>query len=334
MMNVGIIGMGIGRKHVLAYKNNKNTNIKKICDFDSKKLPLIKKEFPNIEIVTSSDLIIEDNGIDIVSIASYDNYHFEQIMKSIKYKKHIFAEKPICMSLTELVEIYQALAENKSLLFSANHVLRTNSRFKKLKRNIKRNDFGDIFYLEGDYLWGRKEKLYGWRSNMDYYSIIYGAAIHMIDLIVWLINEKPINVQAMGNNIATKDSNLKFNSFAVILLEFENGIIVKLTGNGGCVHPHFHGLKIFGTKKTAIHNIDGAYYLKSSQPSIEKISISESYPEKETREKVIHSFIDTIMSSSNELIVSQKDIFNIMSICFAAEEAMISGKKISINYLV
>ena len=39
---------------------------------------------------------------------------------------------------------------------------------------------------------------------MDYYSIILGAAIHMIDLIIWMFGSKPISVFAMGNNLGSK----------------------------------------------------------------------------------------------------------------------------------
>ena len=45
---------------------------------------------------------------------------------------------------------------------ASNLVLRVNSLFKDFKRRIKKNR---IYYIEGDYLYGRKEKLFGWRSK-------------------------------------------------------------------------------------------------------------------------------------------------------------------------
>ena len=81
--------------------------------------------------------------------------------------------------------------------------------FKKIKAQVKNNSFGDIFYMECDYLWGRSEKFSGWRSKLKYYSKIYGAAVHMIDLIVWILNLKPKEVFASGNKIATKKNDRK-----------------------------------------------------------------------------------------------------------------------------
>ena len=243
------------------------------------------------------------------------------------------AEKPLCLSQDEMVQIYKKQQNNSGVKLSSNLVLRTNSRFEKFKKDIAEGKFGEVYYLEGDYFWGRKNKLFEWRAEMDYYSIILGAAIHMIDLVMWLLGSRPVSVQAVGNDIANKNTNLKFNSFAVVILKFENGIIAKLTGNGGCVHPHFHDLKIFGTKQTAISNLNEAYFLQSSEMNSKQMTIAEPYPEKEAREKIIHSFVDSIIDPTIKPIVSQQDVYDAMSVCFAAEEAMNTGKSIIIEYL-
>jgi len=333
MLNAGVIGMGVGEKHVLAYQNHDNINLKTICDFDEEIKTELNTKFPDVLIASEDQSILNDKDIAIVSVASYDNYHSSQIIQALENGKHVIAEKPLCLSLDEMLMIYEVQKQNKNLKLTSNLVLRSNSRFKKFKKDISAGKFGDVFYLEGDYYWGRKQKLFGWRAEMNFYSIILGAAIHMIDLIMWLMDAKPVTVQAMGNDIASKNTNLKFNSFAVILLQFENGVIAKLTGNSGCVHPHYHGLKIFGTDLTAIQNRNGSIYLNSSEPGSESVPIVEPYPEKESRQKIIHSFVDHILDSSKLPIVSQQDVYDVMSVCFAAEEAIKTSKCINIDYL-
>ena len=332
MLNCGVIGMGIGEKHAQAYASHKETDLKSICDFDKSKLEYANINFPTSNFYPNDESIINDKDIDIISVASFDNFHSDQIVRSLNNGKHVMAEKPLCLHPEELIKIIEAKNNNPGTKLSSNLVLRTNSRFLKIRNDIKNGEFGEVFYLEGDYYWGRKEKLFGWRSDMDFYSIIHGAAIHMIDLAMWLLNDKPVSLQAMGNNISTQSSNLKYNSFAVILLEFESGAIVKLTGNGGCIHPHFHGLKIFGNNLTAVHNLNEAYYLNSSDFNEPLIPLNEPYPEKESRQNLIHSFVDSILDDSNIPIVNEKDIYNVMSVCFAAEEAMKKGEKVAIKY--
>jgi len=333
MLNAGVIGMGIGEKHALAYQNHRNINLKTICDFDNDKLKELNTKFPNVSIENKCQTILENDDINIVSIASYDNFHISQIIKALESGKHVMSEKPLCINRSEMLQIYKTQKQNPDAKLSSNLVLRTNSRFEKLKKDIAEGKFGEVYYIEGDYLWGRKSKLFEWRADMEYYSIILGAAIHMIDLVMWLLGSRPLSVQAVGNDIPNKNTNLKFNSFAVVILKFENGIIAKLTGNGGCVHPHFHDLKIFGTKQTAISNLNEAYFLQSSEMNSKQVPIIEPYPEKEAREKIIHSFVDSIIDSSIMPVVLQQDVYDVMSVCFAAEEAMNTGKSIIIEYL-
>ncbi len=333
MLKAGVIGMGVGEKHALAYEDHDQVTLKKVCDFDQERLNELRNKFSFLSMEIDDQSILKDENIDIVSIASYDNYHANQIIQAFENGKNVFVEKPLCLNQSEMIKIMAAKKQNNNVKISSNLVLRSNSRFSKFKNDIQKRKFGDIYYLEGDYYWGRRNKLFGWRAEMDYYSIILGAAIHMIDLVMWLLDSRPISVQAMGNDISTRDTNLQFDSFAVVLLKFENGTIVKLTGNGGCVHPHFHGLKIFGTERTAVHNLTGAYYLDSGEPSSEPIPITEPYPEKEVRTKVIHSFVNSILDSSITPLVSEQDVFDVMSVCFAASKAMDIRESKNIEYL-
>ena len=197
-LGVGVIGLGVGLKHVLSFESHPDCGMVAVCDFLDDKLSLAIKDIPLLKITKDANQILENPGIDIVSVASYDNYHSSQIIQAINNGKHVMAEKPLCMNLDEMLQIHAAHKQNEDIKLSANHVLRTNSRFKRFKADIANGKLGDIFYLEGDYYWGRRQKLFGWRAEMDFFSIIYGAAIHMIDLIMWLLDSRPISVQAMG----------------------------------------------------------------------------------------------------------------------------------------
>ena len=97
-IKVGIIGLGVGYKHFEAYKFSKYADVKKVSDFSKKKIDNFKKKFPKISTTNNASDLIKDPNIDLVSIASYDEFHFEQIKECIKYKKSIFVEKPACLT--------------------------------------------------------------------------------------------------------------------------------------------------------------------------------------------------------------------------------------------
>ena len=83
---------------------------------------------------------------------------------------------------------------------SSNMVLRCNPRFEYLRKLYKSKKFQDLYFIEGDYYWGRPTN-YLSGSWIDNYSIILGAAIHLIDLIIWIIGQRPTHIEAIGNRI-------------------------------------------------------------------------------------------------------------------------------------
>lgn len=272
--------------------------------------------------------------MDLVCIASYDEFHYQQVTQALLNRKHIYVEKPICLSRKETKKIRELLKKNPYLKISSNMVLRTCPLFKKIKKSVQKNKLGKIYNLEADYLWGRKEKiLSGWRSKANFYSIIYGAAIHMVDLVLWITEKKPISVKALGNNLVTFGTKQKFNDFAIFLLNFENKMTVKISAHGGCVHPHFHVLKVFGENKSFIHDISRTVWINSSKHNNPLKPEYSAYPAKEKRVNTLISFLDSIIKSNHNPIVSKDDIFDTMSVCLAAEKAVRLGNTVSIEYL-
>ncbi len=102
MLNAGVIGMGVGEKHAQAYETHSNVILNKVCDFDRKKLKKLKENHSYSALVNTDHQILEDEDIDIVSIASYDNYHSKQIVQAFENGKHVMAEKPLCMNREEM----------------------------------------------------------------------------------------------------------------------------------------------------------------------------------------------------------------------------------------
>ena len=323
-IKAGIIGFGVGQKHFEAIQNYKKSKVKIICEKNLNKLSNLKKRYPKILITQNEDEIFNDKEINLVSIASYDEDHYPQILKCIKYKKNIIVEKPMCLKLKELKHI-KKLISNSNIKITSNLVLRVNDLFKNIKKKIKKDK---IFYIEADYLWGRKNKLFGWRSKTKDYSLILGAGIHMIDLAMWMLNKRPHSVFTVANNIATSKTTFKKNSMALVILEFPGNVIVKITANAVAVHDHFHEIKIFAKNMTINNTINGSFLFTKNEIKKNKFF----YPDKKNRKKLIHNFLDTISSKKIKPIISQKEQFDLMSVCIAAEEAMNKNKKMRIKY--
>lgn len=331
-LNVGIIGLGVGEKHIPGYQKHPNCRVVSLCDFADDKLAVAREKYPGLSLTKYADEIFEDPSIDIVSVASYDNYHYEQIIKGIHNNKHLFVEKPVCLYKWQAKRIYSLLQSKRELQFSSNLILRMSPRFILLKNLIKKGDFGRIFYLEGDYDYGRLYKITdGWRGKLDFYSVVYGGAVHLVDLILWLAEDEVMEVKAYGNQIASANSNFKYDDLAVCLLKFRSGALGKISANFGCVSPHFHALSVFGTRATFINDLDNAIMYEKIKSGFREKIIKESYPGMEKGD-LIYNFVDSIFKRKKPLVTKQ-DIFNTMSVCFAIQTATKRKSAVTVDYL-
>ena len=325
-----VIGTGIGEKHIEAINNFEKSKVKIVCEKNKKKFPILKKKFPKIFFTTNEDDIFSDKEINLVSIASYDNDHFHQLIKCINSnKKKIIVEKPLCMSLFQLKKIAKLVNKDKQIKILSNLVLRSSSLFKIFEKKIIPND---LIYAEFDYNWGRLHKLYGWRSKTKNYSLILGASIHMIDLMMWFFKKKPIKVSAFGNSIGINKNKFDKEGFITLNFHFNNNAIVKLNANATGIYPHFHEIKIFEKKKTIVHNLMNSFILKKKNQIISKKNYSGGYPDKQNRKKIIQQFIKDI-KKNNEETISIEHQLDLMCVCFSALKALQTQKIQKIKYL-
>jgi predicted dehydrogenase len=316
------------------YLNHLSVESCVVYDFDSAKAVQAAAVSERISVAQNAEDVLNDPSINIVSVASYDNHHAAQVIRALSLGKHVFVEKPLCLSMQEAILIQQALKQSPNARVSSNLPLRACPRFRLLKEAILNGNMGSIYAMRADYFWGRVEKLTaGWRADMPFYSIIYGASVHMIDLAIWMLGRRPVEVRALGNQMATTNSALRYNDFVTLQMIFEDGLVVESSAHGGCVHPHFHRVEVYGTQKSFLQELSGASWVNSSDEKIPLEAVVGGYPAKETRAEILKSFLDLIVGNVDRGIVTQEDVFSTMSVCFAAQESMQTGRSIKIEYL-
>ncbi|UCH12240.1 MAG: Gfo/Idh/MocA family oxidoreductase [Candidatus Omnitrophota bacterium] len=329
---VGVIGLGVGEKHAEVYKSHPACKVVALCDFSEEKIKSIRPKYPSVKIVRDADEILFDKDINIVSIASYDNYHYEHVVKALNNEKHVFVEKPLCLYKEEGIKLRKLLKDKPHLKLLSNLILRKSPRFRLLKEMVQKGEFGDVYYIEGDYNYGRLYKLTnGWRGDVDFYSVVYGGGVHIVDLILWMTNDSVAEVFSYGNRMATKKTKFRHNDLCVSLLKFKSGMIGKVACNFGCVFPHFHNFIIYGTDATFINEFEHGRLIRSRDKEDKEYKIKENYKDIHKGE-LVKSFIESILNDS-EAEVSLEDVFRGMSVCFAMEESAKTSRKVKVEYL-
>lgn len=328
-LGVAVVGLGIGEQHARTYARLDECELRWLYDLDGDRARRLARELGTGNVAESYDTILADGQVDIVSIASYDDAHAEQTIAAFNAKKHVFVEKPLCQSVTQLQAIAAARASHHHLQLSSNLVLRAAPLYRWLQTVVENEQLGQIYAIDGDYLYGRLHKITeGWRNCVDNYSVMQGGGIHLVDLMLRLARERPTTVTARGNRICSDGTAFRYNDYVCATFEFVSGLVGRVSANFGCVHRHQHVLRVFGTKGTAIYDDRGARLHTSQDPAILAAPLDLS-PLPSSKGDLIPWFVESVRdrkpTTSNEL--------DLMSVCIAADRALETQTSIAIEYL-
>ncbi|MGH3261631.1 MAG: Gfo/Idh/MocA family protein, partial [Trebonia sp.] len=331
-----IIGLGVGEQHIAGYRAHPGAEVVAVCDIDPAKLAMAAERYPDLRRTGDARELLLDPEIDVVSVASYDDAHFEQIRLALSHGKHVFAEKPLVLSARDATEVAGLLRAHPELRLSSNLPLRLSPRFVRVRELIAAGELGELFHLEGDYDYGRPHKLTdGWRGQIPYYSVMLGGGIHLVDLLTWMSGLRVVEVMAAsGNGIATAGTAFAHPSFVTTLLRTDAGPLIKINANLGSVCRHFHAVRIYGTDGTFINGLPDGVLYRATQAPQEGIpsTVDDPYPGV-AKGDLIESFVESILTGADARVTAG-DAFASLSVCLAVERALAGGRPVPVEYLL
>lgn len=332
-IGVAVVGLGVGEQHARAYLATGQCQLRWLYDLDYKKVQILIDEFGTGAVAESLEVILQDPAVQVVSIASYDDAHFEQVVDALRLGKHIFVEKPLCRTIDELRVIKAAWSKYRGKLkLSSNLVLRAAPIYQYLKQRLVAGDLGEVYAFDGDYLYGRLHKItHEWRKDVENYSVMLGGGIHLMDLMLWLTGERPLTVYARGNRVCTEGTEFRYCDYVTATLQNPSGLIGRITANFGCVHRHQHVIHVFGTKGTFLYDDQGPRLHTSRNPAITATSVDlPALPA--SKGELIPDFVQTILNDADTRAQTQHE-FDVISVCVASDQALATGKCIEVDYV-
>jgi predicted dehydrogenase len=330
---VGVVGLGVGEQHAVAYARHPAVRRVLLCDLDAGRSAAVASRLQKSAVAASFESMIRDPAVDAVSIASFDDAHFGQVVTALAAGKHVFVEKPLCRTFDELAEIKRLWAvAGGRLQLGSNLILRTAQLYAWLRGAVAQGEFGDIYAFDGDYLYGRLHKVTeGWRRDVDDYSVMQGGGIHLIDLLLWITGQRPRSVAAAGNSLCSRGSDFRYNDFCAATLHFESGMVARVTANYGCVHRHHHVMRVFGTHRTMIYDDAGARMHYTRDPACGAVSIAHA-PLPASKGNMIPEFIAAMLGDAGASCDAQ-GFFDGVSVAIACDRAVASGQVENVEYV-
>ena len=192
------------------------------------------------ETTTDSEYLFQDPQTDVVVITTRHNSHADFTVTALRAGKHVFVEKPLCMTLEELYEIeaaYQRANERGSKLLL---MVGFNRRFAPQVQKIKELLSGTLGpkalvmtvnagEIPGEH-WTQDLEVGGGR--------IIGEVCHFIDLLRYVVGEPIVDVERLTMKTDLQDT-------VSVQLGFTDGSI-------GTVHYFANGSKAFPKERLEV----------------------------------------------------------------------------------
>jgi predicted dehydrogenase len=146
-VNWGIIGFGnAANSFINAIKYIPNVNLYGISSLSNYKNLLLKKKennFLNLNVFNNHLKLLNNKNIDAVYIALTNNLHYEWIIKSLNYNKHVLTEKPSCENSVDYKDCMN-LAKKKNLILTEAIMYRHHPQTLKVIEVIKSGIIGKV----------------------------------------------------------------------------------------------------------------------------------------------------------------------------------------------
>ncbi len=326
LISVGVLGAGNYANAMFLPAIQKVGGIQKVAIASSTGLKAAHaaKKY-QFGMATSNETdILQSPDIDLVAILTRHNLHAGQILEAIKHRKHVFCEKPLGISIEEVIQIAKAMEKNTDLKLTVGF----NRRFAPLTLQMKRffqthdEPFAIHYRINAGALpdshWLNDPAIGGGR--------IVGEGCHFIDFMTYLVGMPPISVSASG----LQGSESAAHSNVVATYTYADGSVGTMSylANGDKSLPKEY-IEVFMGGKSAILNDFRSLQLHQKG----HIKKYQSYLRQDKGQKNLwKAFLDSVMQKKAAPIPYQ-DLYQDALAAFYTIKSLESGTRLDIPSL-
>jgi predicted dehydrogenase/threonine dehydrogenase-like Zn-dependent dehydrogenase len=251
-VSVGLLGAGVFAVGTLvpAMKASRHTTLVTVCAANGSHAQHVERKFGFRNCTTDEAQLIHDPAINTVVIATRHHLHAKQVLAALATGKHVFCEKPLCLSEEELHSIVIAYlgipaAERPTLMVGFNRrfapmAARMKSFLAPISEPLALHYRINAGYLPPNH-WVNDREQGGGR--------ILGEVCHFVDLLMFLAASPIVEVEAraVGNSGRYCGDNV------LVSLRFANGSegTISYLANGDRAFSK-ERIEVFGGGSTAV----------------------------------------------------------------------------------
>lgn len=214
--HVGIVGYGYWGPNLLRnYMDLADTWVEWICDTRQTALEKVHKRYPSLAVTTDYEVVLGDDKVQAVVIATPISTHHELARKALQAGKHVFVEKPMCTTVAECEELI-ALAAAAGLTLMVGHTFVYSPPVRKVKELLASGGIGDVYFVTSS------------RVNLGLHqkdvSVVWDLACHDLSILSYWLDEAAATVNGVGRACIHPD----IPDVAFLNLTFPSGCVASI----------------------------------------------------------------------------------------------------------
>ncbi len=333
-LNIGVVGLGLGKIHVTAYSEQQVVGRLVVCDTDEKRREEVLRDFGKVsEAYDDLEAMLAAESLDAVSVTTPDHMHRPHAVKCLKAGCHLLLTKPIATNLVDARAIFHASKESGKKLMVA-HERRFRTFGLRVKEILDSGELGDIIHIRYDSIQDKRrqfERAPWYASTEAGRTPITGSGIHQVDFLRFLVGRQIVSVGAFGNDRGT----LEFpgDKTTCAIFRFDGGIVGQVTVTYAAHWPAEEGLlddffRLVGTKGAVVGN-----RVASDGHSRWREIDREENPIPVASHRCVESFLSSIVEN-RPVEVSPQDACASLAAAVAADESVRTGQFVAPERIV
>ena len=243
MLNAAVIGLGWwGKILTQTLAPSDKITVVKLLDVDAEGGAAFAAEH-GIDFTTDFAAVLADDNVDAVILATPHSLHEEQIIAAAGAGKHIFCEKPFCLTRASALRAMEAV-EKAGVQVAIGHERRFEPPIMDAMALARNGKLGALMHIEANFSHDIFAVLddTNWRLKTDESPAggLTATLIHLMDLSISLFGQPDrvlASVECHGDVVKNGDT-------LTAQVKFENGRTASL--NAFTHTPFFSRLAIFG----------------------------------------------------------------------------------------